>query len=416
MIVICFPTVSVTYRKQQQGSRTRRRYDAQLKFHMALSHLKVLDLTSNLSGPYCAMILADQGADVIKVERPNVGDDMRLTPPFVGGESAPFMAANRNKRSVILDLKSAEGLEDFKRLVADADILIENFKPGTADRIGVGYGAMQALNPRLIYCSISGFGQTGPYASRGGFDLISQAMTGLAAICGDEDGPPHRLPIPVTDICAGMNGAIGILTALAAREKSGRGQQVDVSLFETGIALGFYEGASFFATGETPERLGQRHRGSAPYQIFATADGHIAIGAAAQRFWSLTCKVIGCEELVEDQRFIQKADRVKNSKVLIGIMEKRLLLKTTQEWFELLDAEGIPAGPVMDHKQLFSDPQTLARDMVAEVEHPTAGATRVVGVPIKLSDTPGGVRRPAPRHGEHTEEILKKSIEGVAAE
>ena len=192
---------------------------------------------------------------------------MRLTPPFVGGESAPFMAANRNKRSVILDLKSAEGLEDFKRLVADADILIENFKPGTADRIGVGYGAMQALKPRLIYCSISGFGQTSPYASRGGFDLISQAMTGLAAICGDEDGPPHRLPIPVTDICAGMNGAIGILTALAAREKSGRGQQVDVSLFETGIALGFYEGASFFATGETPERLGQRHRGSAPYQI-----------------------------------------------------------------------------------------------------------------------------------------------------
>ena len=206
---------------------------------MALSHLKVLDLTSNLSGPYCAMILADQGADVIKIERPNVGDDMRLTPPFINGESAPFMSANRNKRSVILDLKTEEGLADFKRFVADADILIENFKPGTADRIGIGYDAMRTLNPRLIYCSISGFGQTGPYALRGGFDLISQAMTGLAAICGDEDGPPHRLPIPVTDICAGMNGAIGILTALAAREKSGRGQQVDVSLFETGIALGF---------------------------------------------------------------------------------------------------------------------------------------------------------------------------------
>jgi len=362
------------------------------------------------------MILADQGADVIKIERPNVGDDMRLTPPFINGESAPFMSANRNKRSVILDLKTDKGLADFKKLVADADILIENFKPGTADRIGIGYKAMQALNQGLIYCSISGFGQTGPYASRGGFDLISQAMTGLAAICGDEDGPPHRLPIPVTDICAGMNGAIGILTALAARENTGRGQQVDVSLFETGIALGFYEGASFFATGETPERLGQRHRGSAPYQIFATSDGHIAIGGAAQRFWSLTCKVINREDLIDDTRFVQKADRVKNNMVLVDIMEKELLKKTTQEWFELLDAEGIPAGPVMNHEQMFSDPQTLARDMVTEVEHPTAGVTKLVGVPIKLSETPGSVRRPAPRHGEHTNEVLSGAIKGVAAE
>jgi crotonobetainyl-CoA:carnitine CoA-transferase CaiB-like acyl-CoA transferase len=275
---------------------------------------------------------------------------------------------------------------------------------------------MRTLNTQLIYCSISGFGQTGPYASRGGFDLISQAMTGLAAICGDEDGPPHRLPIPVTDICAGMNGAIGILTALAAREKTGRGQHVDTSLFETGIALGFYEGASFFATGEAPEKLGQRHRGSAPYQIFATSDGHIAIGGAAQRFWSLTCKVIGREDLIDDPRFVQKVDRVKNNKVLVEIMEKELLTKTSQEWFELLDAEDIPAGPVMDHQQMFSDPQTLARDMVAEVDHPAAGATRVVGVPIKLSETPGGIRRPAPRHGEHTEEVLGNSVQGVAAE
>lgn len=383
---------------------------------MALSHLKVLDLTSNLSGPYCAMILADQGADVIKIERPEVGDDMRLTPPFIGGESAPFMTANRNKRSVILDLKTKEGLADFERLAADADILIENFKPGTAERIGIGYEAMRTLNPRLIYCSISGFGQTGPYASRGGFDLISQAMTGLAAVCGPEDGPPHRLPIPVTDICAGMNGAIGILTALAAREKTGRGQQVDVSLYETGIALGFYEGAAYFATGETPEKLGQRHRGSAPYQIFATADGHIAIGAAAQRFWSLTCKVIGCEELVEDPRFVSKADRVRNNRELVAIMEKRLAGKTTQEWFDLLDAAGIPAGPVMNHKQMYDDPQAIARGMAVEVDHPSAGKSRVIGVPIKLSETPGGVRRPAPRHGEHTDEILKSAAKGVAAE
>ena len=384
--------------------------------NMALSHLKVLDLTSNLSGPYCAMILADQGADVIKIERPKVGDDMRLTPPFIGGESAPFMTANRNKRSVIMDLKTEEDLSAFKELVADADILVENFKPGTADRIGVGYDAMSALNPRLIYCSISGFGQTGPYASRGGFDLISQAMTGLAAVCGEEDGPPHRLPIPVTDLCAGMNGAIGILTALAAREKTGRGQQVDVSLFETGIALGFYEAASFFATGETPERLGQRHRGSAPYQIFATADGHIAIGGASQRFWSLTCEVVDCEELINDPKFAQKVDRVKNNLELVEILEQKLLKKSTDEWFNLLNAKGIPAGPVMNHKELFSDPQTHAREMAVDVDHPAAGATRVIGVPIKLSETPGGIRRPAPRHGEHTPEVLGKLVKGVAAE
>jgi crotonobetainyl-CoA:carnitine CoA-transferase CaiB-like acyl-CoA transferase len=383
---------------------------------MALSHLKVLDLTANLSGPYCAMILADQGADVIKVERPDVGDDMRLTPPFIAGESAPFMLANRNKRSIIIDFKTTDGLTAFRRLVVDADILIENFKPGTATRIGVGYEDMRTLNPRLIYCSISGFGQTGPYAKRGGFDLISQAMTGLAAICGDEDGPPHRLPIPITDLCAGMNGAIGILTALAAREKTGQGQQVDVSLFETGIALGFYESASYFATNVTPERLGQRHRGSAPYQIFATADGHIAIGAAAERFWSLTCKVLGCEELTKDTRFTTKADRVANNKALVAILEKRLLEKTTDAWFQLLDAKGVPAGPVMNHAQMFADPQTLARDMVVDIDHPSAGATRTLGVPIKLSETPGAVRRPAPRHGEHTQEVLAEASRRNAAE
>ena len=213
-----------------------------------------------------------------------------------------------------------------------------------------------------------------------------------------------------------MNGAIGILTALAAREKTGQGQQVDVSLFETGIALGFYEAASYFATNVTPERLGQRHRGSAPYQIFATADGHIAIGAAAERFWSLTCEVLGCEELTKDTRFTTKADRVANNKALVAILEKRLLEKTTDAWFQLLDAKGVPAGPVMNHAQMFADPQTLARDMVVDIDHPSAGATRTLGVPIKLSETPGAVRRPAPRHGEHTQEVLAEALRRNAAE
>ncbi len=373
---------------------------------MALSHIRVLDLTSNLSGPYCAMILADQGADVIKVEPPGRGDDMRLTPPFIEGESAPFMIFNRNKRSLVLDLKSEEGRKVLERLARDADVLIENFRPGTADRLGVGYEAMRAVNPRLVYCSISGFGQTGPYRERGGFDLIMQSMTGLAAICGNEDGPPHRLPIPVTDLCAGMNGAIGILTALAARERTGEGQHVDVSLFESGIALGVYEAGYHFATGEVPPRLGQKHRGSAPYQIYPTKDGYITVGAAAQRFWSRLCRALGLEELIDDPRFREKADRVRNNDALNELLAERFRRETTAHWFAALDAEGIPAGPVMNHAEVFADPQTAAREMVVEVEHPAAGRTRTLGVHIKLSATPGAVRRPAPRHGEHTEEIL----------
>jgi crotonobetainyl-CoA:carnitine CoA-transferase CaiB-like acyl-CoA transferase len=383
---------------------------------MALSHIKVLDLTSNLSGPYCAMLLADQGADVIKIERPDVGDDMRVTPPFIGDQSSPFMIWNRNKRSMIIDFKTAEGLETFRRLALDADVIVENFKPGTAERLGIGYEAMKALNPRIVYCSISGFGQTGPYAPRGGFDLISQSMTGLAAITGHEDEGPHRLPIPITDLCGGMNGCIGVLTALAARERTGEGQQVDVSLYESGIALGVYEAGYYFATGEEPPKLGQKHRGSAPYQIFPTQDGHFCIGAASERFWTKVCKVLGCEELVDDPRFKTKKDRVANNDALSAILADYFKTNTNQHWFDLIDAEGIPCGPVQNHVQVYNDPQTLAREMVAEVEHPTAGKTKTLGVHIKLRGTPGAVRRPAPRHGEHTEEILAELAERQAAE
>ena len=383
---------------------------------MALSHIKVLDLTSNLSGPYCAMLLADQGADVIKIERPDVGDDMRVTPPFVGGQSAPFMIWNRNKRSMILDLKSKEGLENFKRMAMDADVIVENFKPGTADRIGIGYEEIKAINPRIIYCSISGFGQTGPYAPRGGFDLISQSMTGLAAVTGHENEGPHRLPIPITDLCGGMNGCIGVLTALAARERTGKGQQIDVSLFESGIALGVYEAGYYFATDEQPPKLGQKHRGSAPYQIFPTQDGHFCIGAASERFWSKACKVLGCEDLIEDPRFKTKKDRVANNDELSAILAGYFKTNTNEHWFKLIDAEGIPCGPVMDHVQVYNDPQTLARQMVTEVDHPSAGKTKTLGVHIKLRGTPGSVRRPAPMHGEHTDEILTELADKQAAE
>ncbi|MDP6705747.1 MAG: CoA transferase [Alphaproteobacteria bacterium] len=383
----------------------------------ALSHIKVIDLTSNLSGPYCAMLLADQGADVIKVERKGAGDSLRETPPFVGGESAPFMLWNRNKRSIELDLKDPADLEVCRRLAAEADVFIENYRPGVAERLGLGYEALAALNPGLVYCSISGFGQTGPYAPRGGFDLIAQAMSGLMAISGDEDGPPHRLPIAISDTSAGMFAAVGVLSALAARGETGRGQQVDVSLYESAISKCVYEAAYYFATDERPAKLGQQHRGSSPYQVFQTQDGWLVLGAAQQNLWQKACKVLDVEHLVDDPRFKTKADRVANNKALVGLLQERFATATNQEWFEKLDAVGIPAGPVQYHDEVFQDPHVLAREMVVEVDHPTAGRQRNLGTPIKLSATPGSVRRPAPLLGEHSEEIRAElAARGKAAE
>ena len=373
---------------------------------MSLEHLRVLDLTIHLSGPYCAMILADHGADVVKVERPDGGDDMRATPPFMGGESAPFMLWNRNKRSVALDLKSAGDLATFKALAACADIVIENFKPGTVERLGIDYRSVSALNPRLVYCSISGFGQTGPYASRGGFDLIAAGMSGLMSINGPADGPPFRIPIPITDLGAGLNGAIGILAALAARERTGVGQHVDTSLFESGLSLGVYEAAGVFATAEVPERLGQGHRGSAPYQLFPTADSYMTIGCANDRFWELTCDVLGCPHLTRDPRFTTKPDRVRNIAALVDALTPYFRSETTAHWCGKLEAVAVPAGPVMNHVEALSDPHCLSRDMVQEVDHPAAGRMKTLGIPVKLSHTGGAIRRPAPMLGEHTDEVV----------
>ncbi|HXQ68530.1 MAG TPA: CoA transferase [Alphaproteobacteria bacterium] len=372
----------------------------------ALEGLRVLDLTQHLSGPYCAMVLADQGADVIKIEKPGKGDDAREMPPFVGGEGAPFMLWNRNKRSVVLDLKTAEGVATLDKLAAGADVLIENFRPGTVDRIGIGYARLAALNPRLIYCSISGFGQSGPYRSRGGFDLMIQAMSGLMSVNGDPDGPPMRLPIAISDVAAGLFGAVGILAALAARERSGRGQQVDVSLYESAVAFGVYEAAYYFATGKNPPRLGQAHRGSSPYQVFRTEDGWITVGGGTQEFWLRLCRLLGCEELARDARFRDNASRVAHNAELVALLQVPLARESNAHWLAKLGEAGIPAGPVVDHAELFADPQLRAREMVVEVEHPSAGRISTLGVPIKLSETPGSVRRPAPRLGEHTAEVL----------
>ena len=372
----------------------------------SLSHIKVLDLTSHLSGPYCAMILADHGADVVKIESPNGGDQLRKTPPFQDGESAPFMLWNRNKRSMVMDLKSAEDHKTVLKMIEVADVLIENFKPGTAKRLGIDYETVSAINSKLIYCSISGFGQTGPYSPRGGFDLIACGMSGLMSINGPPEGPPYRIPMPVSDVCGGMNGAIGILMALVARDQTGFGQHVDTSLFEAGISLGVYEAANVFATGQVPERLGQAHRGSAPYQLFTTSDGFMTIGGAQDSFWRGTCKILGCEHLLNDERFTSKADRVENNRQLVEELGKFFIKRTTKELCEAFEAEGIPAGPVMNHVEVFNDPQTLHREMVVETRHSKLGKTKTIGVPVKLSKTPASIRKGAPLLGEHNQEVL----------
>jgi crotonobetainyl-CoA:carnitine CoA-transferase CaiB-like acyl-CoA transferase len=375
---------------------------------LALEGVRVIDLSAYLSGPYCSMILADHGADVIKIERPQEGDEARRMPPFINGESAPFMLWNRNKRSVALDLKAERDRVLCLDLVRDADVFIENFKPGVAARLGLGYDALAALNPRLIYCSISGFGQTGPHRARGGFDLMVQAMSGIMSVNGPEDGPPHRVPMAIADIGAGMFAAIGVLAALQARTRTGRGQHVDTALYDAAVSFGLYEAAHLFATGENPPRLGQAHRASAPYQVFRTSDGWITIGANTQALWIKFCEVIGRSEFARDPRFHNNAARVANRPALAALVQEALAAATTRDWMARFEAAGIPAGPVQTYAEVFADPQVKAREMVAELEHPSAGKTRTLGIPVKLSDTPGALRHPAPRLGEHTEEIIEE--------
>jgi crotonobetainyl-CoA:carnitine CoA-transferase CaiB-like acyl-CoA transferase len=290
--------------------------------------------------------------------------------------------------------------------VREADVFIENFRPGVAERLGLGYEALATLNPRLVYCSISGFGQTGPYRARGGFDLMVQAMSGIMSVNGPEDGPPHRVPMAIADIGAGMFAAIGILAALQARTRTGCGQHVDTSLYDAAISFGLYEAAHLFATGENPPRLGQAHRGSAPYQVFRTSDGWITIGANTQALWTKLCDVIGRREFVQDPRFRNNTARVANRPVLAALLQEALAAGTTGAWMERFEAAGIPAGPVQSYTEVFADPQVIAREMVPELLHPIAGKTRTLGIPVKLSDTPGALRRPAPRLGEHTEDVL----------
>jgi crotonobetainyl-CoA:carnitine CoA-transferase CaiB-like acyl-CoA transferase len=371
----------------------------------ALDHLLVLDLTSHLSGPYCAMLLADHGAEVLKIEPPT-GDSARGMPPFVNGESAPFMTWNRNKRSVVLDLKQEADKASLLALIDRADILIENYRPGVLARLGFGWDVLHARNPRLILACISGFGQTGPYASRGGFDLITQAMSGLMSTNGPADGPPHRLPIAISDVTAGMFLAFGVLAAVESRHRTGLGQRVETSLLEAATSLAVYESAHYFATGTRPDRIGQAHRGSAPYQCFETADGFITLGASQQKFFQQLCEIVGLPELEADPRFRSNADRVAHNDALVALLVEPLRRQSSSHWLAALETAGIPAGPVLHYDEVFTDPHILARDMVVRTDHPVTGPFHTLGVTVKLSDTPGSVRLPAPRLGEHTGEVL----------
>ena len=372
-----------------------------------LSGMVALDLTQIMAGPVCTMLLADMGADVIKIEKPNGGDDTRrMGPPFAGGWAAGFLALNRNKRSLALNLRDEAGRQVFRRLLADADVVVENFRPGVMERLGLDYAALAQIKPSLVYCSISGFGATGPYRDRGGFDLVAQGMSGLMSITGFPDSPPAKVGVPITDISAGTLAAYGILCAYIHALKTGQGQTVDASLLEAGIAYTIWESALYFAEGEIPGPLGSAHRVSAPYQALRTQDGYVNIGAATQATWEQFCRAIGQESLIEDPRFKVPGDRKAREGELAELLELTLSRQTTAYWLELLAQAGVVAGPIYNMEQVYQDPQVRAREMVIDLEDPELGTLHNIGIPVKLSATPGRINRRAPALGEHSEEVL----------
>ncbi|MDA1116985.1 MAG: CoA transferase [Proteobacteria bacterium] len=385
-----------------------------------LAGVKVLELAQIMAGPTCGMLLADLGADVIKVERIPGGDDTRsMDRPSVNGESAAFMAMNRNKRGIALNLKLPAAQEALKRMVAKADVITENYRKGTLEKLGVGYEALKKINPALIYCSISGYGRTGPYADKGGYDLIAQGMSGLMATTGEPGRPPVKVGSPVCDINGGMLAALGVVSAYVHRLKTGVGQMVDTSLFEAGIQQTYWHAATFFATGESLGPSGSAHILSAPYQAFKAQDGWLTLGGANQANWQRLARVLGAPEWIEDPRFLTNTHRMQHLDALVALMNEKLATKTVAEWIALLEPAGVPCGPINSIAQVLEDPHALARDMVVELDHPKAGRTRAIGLPIKLSVTPGKVARPAPLFGQHTREVLaefefsKKEIEAL---
>ena len=376
-----------------------------------LSGMRVIDLAHVMAGPTCARMLADMGADVIKVEKADGGDDTRrMLPPDIKGEPAAYMMMNRNKRGIVLDLKKPAGREALKRLLKDADVLIENYRHDTLDKLGLGYESLKTLNPGLIYCAISGFGRTGPLSTQGGYDLIAQGMSGLMAITGEAPGrPPVKVGSPACDITAGIIGAMAVSAAYAHKLKTGEGQFVDTSLFEAGITLTYWQSAISLATGVSPGPMGSRHPLNGPYQAFETKDGWMNVGASNQKMYPMLCEIVGVPELGQDPRFKTGKDRMAHLDELIDLLNARFRTRPTSEWLPLLEKAGIPSGPVLSIGEMLRHPQTVARDMVVSVDHPVAGKVETIGLPAKFSRTPGAVVSPAPLFGQHTREVLAEA-------
>lgn len=374
-----------------------------------LQGMRVIELAHIMAGPVCGLMLADMGADVIKVEKPTGDDSRRFVPPDINGEAAAYMMMNRNKRGIALNLKDADAVDVLRKLLSEADVVIENYRTGTMERLGLGYDDLVKINPRLIYCEISGFGRTGPYADRGGFDLIAQGMAGLMSITGEGPGrPPVKVAAPISDINSGILAAMGVSAAYANMLRTGQGQKVDTSLFEAAIVQTYWQSAIAFATGEKPEPLGSAHPLNAPYQAFQTQDGWINVGAANQSNWLRFLEVIGAPGLNDDPKFASNEARKRNLPELVEILNGYLRKDTTEAWLARMEKAKLPAGPINDILQMHDDPQTRAREMVLTLDHPRAGKVDTIGHPVKFSRTPASITRAAPLLGQHSREILRE--------
>jgi formyl-CoA transferase len=381
-----------------------------------LSGVRVLDLTRVVAGPYCSMFLGDLGADVVKIEQPGAGDDTRgWGPPFAGGESAYYLCINRNKQSLTLDLKSQRAVELLRDLVKAADVIIENFRPGTMERLGLGEKELRELNPRLIYASLTGFGADGPMSDWPGYDLIVQAWGGLMSITGTPEGEPVKVGVAIIDLVAGLMLGKAITAALFAREKIGVGQRIDTSLLEAEVASLINVGSNYLVGGKVPTRWGNAHPNIVPYQNFQTADGYLVIGVASEVIWKRFCEAVGQRDLINDPRFADNSKRVENRSELIAILSRTFLQRRNDAWFKLLTDAEVPCAPVQTIDQVFQAPQVLQRDMLIEIDHPTAGKVRMAGIPVKFSVTPASVRMPPPLLGEHNDEILESWL-GLSAD
>lgn len=375
---------------------------------LPLQGIKVLDISQIMAGPYCTMVLADMGADVIKVEKSNGGDDSRQMGPYVNDESTCFSQINRNKKSISLNLKDERAREIFYRLAQEADVIVENYRTGVTKSLKIDYDTIKEINPRIVYCSISGYGQTGPYSHRGGFDLVAQGMSGLMSMTGEKGKRPLKTGIAVYDIGAGITAVYSILAAYIHKQNTGEGQHIDIAITECGLPWFTWEAAAYFAEGKVPEPTGWRHRVSAPYQAVKTRDGYIMLGCANQRTWERFCQdVLQREELMQDPRFLTNLDRGQHVEELEALLEEIMAEEGSDHWLALCDQAGVPAGPINDFAQAMADEHYLARGMVQEIEHPVIGKMKTIGFPSKFSLTPSQIRSPAPLFAQHTDEVLE---------